>query len=55
MKPNNLTATISDHLSRFARIAKTFGNTASNKSNIYKKGCSFIFDYVSIDRDDSFM
>ena len=33
----NLTATISGHLPQFAIIPKMFGNTASNKSNIYER------------------
>ena len=32
-----LTATNSDHLSKFAIIPNNFGNTASNKSNIYER------------------
>ena len=39
----NLTATISDHLPQCAIIPNMFGNTASNKSNIYEIGC-IIFD-----------
>ena len=31
----NVTATISDHLPQFAIIPNMFGNTTSNKSNIY--------------------
>ena len=34
----NLTA--SDHLSQFEIIPNTFGNIASNKSNIYERGWS---------------
>ena len=33
----NLIATISDHLPQFAIILNMFGNTASNKSDIYEK------------------
>ena len=32
-----LTATISDHLPRFAIIPNTFGNILGNKSNIYER------------------
>ena len=32
----NLTAIISDHLPQFAINPNMFGNTASNKSNIYE-------------------
>ena len=33
----NLTTTISDHLPQFAIIPNMFGNTTSNKSNIYER------------------
>ena len=54
----NLTATISDHLPQFAIIPNMFGNTKSNKSNIYDRDCSkfdrenFILDYFSINWED---
>ena len=54
----NLTATIPDHLPQFAIIPNMFGNTASNKSNIYERGWrkfdreNFILDYFSIDWED---
>ena len=56
--PGNLTATISDHLPQFAIIPNIFGNTASNKSNIYERDWSkfdresFILDYFTIDLED---
>ena len=54
----NLTATISDHLRQFAIIPNMFGNTTSNKSNIYERDWSkfdrekFVLDYFSIDWED---
>ena len=36
----NLTATISDHLPQFAIIPNMFGNTKSNKSDIYERDWS---------------
>ena len=33
----NLTATISNHLPQFSIIPNMFGNTASNKTNIYER------------------
>ena len=54
----NLTATISNHLPQFSIIPNMFGNTASNKTNIYERDwCkfdreNFILDYVSIDWKD---
>ena len=54
----NLTATISDHLPQFAIIPNMFGNTTSNKPNIYQRDWSkfdqenFILDYFSIDWED---
>ena len=54
----SLTASISDHLSQFAIIPNIFGNTASNKSNIYERELSkfdqenFILDYFPIDWED---
>ena len=35
--PDNLTATISDHLPKFAIVPNMFDNTKSNKSNIYER------------------
>ena len=52
--PGNLTDIISNHLPQFAIISNMFGNTASNKSNIYERDWSkfyqenFIQDYFSI-------
>ena len=54
----NFAATISDHLPQFVIIPNMFGNTTSNKSNIYDKDWSkfdqehFILDYFSIDWED---
>ena len=54
----NLTATISDHLPRFAIIPNMFGNISGNKSNIYERDWSkfdrenFILDYFSADWED---
>ena len=54
----NFAATISDHLPQFVIIPNMFGNTTSNKSNIYEKDWSkfdqehFILDYFSIDWED---
>ena len=54
----SLTATISNHLSQFAIIPNIFGNTASNKSNIYERELNkfdqenFILDYFPIDWED---
>ena len=56
--PGNLTATIFDHLSQFSMISNIFGNTLSNKSNIYERDWSkfdrenFILDYFSVDLED---
>ena len=55
---NLTTATISDHLPQFTIIPNMFGNTKSNKSNIYDRDCSkfdrenFILDYFSINWED---
>ena len=54
----SLTATISNHLSQFAIIPNIFGNTASNKLNIYERELNkfdqenFILDYFPIDWED---
>ena len=54
----SLTATISNHLSQFAIIPNIFGNTASNKFNIYERELNkfdqenFILDYFPIDWED---
>ena len=54
----NLTPTVSDHLPQFAIIPNMFGNTTSNKSNIYERDWSkfdqenFILYYFSIDWED---
>ena len=54
---SNLTATISDHLPQFAIIPNVFGNTSSNKYNIYERNWSkfdqenFILEYFSVDRN----
>ena len=54
----NLTVTISDYLPQFAKSPNIFGNTASNKSNIYERDWSkfdhenFILDYLSIYWED---
>ena len=54
----SLTATISNHLSQFAIIPNIFGNTASNKFNIYERQLNkfdqenFILDYFPIDWED---
>ena len=51
----NSTTNISDHLPQFAIILNMFGNTISNKSNIYERDWSkfdrenFILDCFSID------
>ena len=37
---DNLTANISDHLRQFAIIPNMFGNTVSNKSNVYERDWS---------------
>ena len=52
--PGNLTDIISNHLPQFAITSNMFGNTVSNKSNIYERDWSkfyqenFIQDYFSI-------
>ena len=54
----NLTATISDHLPRFAIIPNTFGNILGNKSNIYERDWpkfdqeNFILDNFSVGWED---
>ena len=54
----NLTTIISDHLPQFVIIPNMFGNTTSNKSNIYERDWSrfdwgnFILGYFSIDWED---
>ena len=54
----SLTAIISNHLSQFAIIPNIFGNTASNKFNIYERELNkfdqenFILDYFPIDWED---
>ena len=54
----NLAVTISEHLPQFAIIPNMFGNTRSNKGNIYEGDCSkfdrenFILDYFSIEWED---
>ena len=54
----NLTVTISDFLPQFTKSPNIFGNTASNKSNIYERDWSksdhenFILDYLSIYWED---
>ena len=54
----NLTATISENVPQFAIIPNMFGNTTSNKSNIYERDWSkfdseyFILDYFSSDWED---
>ena len=50
--PGNLTATISDHLPRFAIIPNMFGNTASNKSNIYERDWSKFDPEYNVFRTD---
>ena len=56
--PGNLTTSISDHLPKFAIIPSMFGNTPTNKSNIYERDWSkfdrenFILDYFSIGWED---
>ena len=42
----NFTATISDHLPKFAIISNMFGNISGNKSNIYEK------DWSKFDREN---
>ena len=55
IRSGNLTATIFDHLFQFSMISNIFGNTLSNKSNIYERDWSkfdrenFILDYFSVD------
>ena len=52
---DNLTATISDHLSKLAIIPNMFDNISGNKSNIYERDWSkfdrenFVLDYFSVD------
>ena len=54
----NLAVTISEHLPQFAIIPNMFGNTRSNKGNIYEGDCSkfdrenFILDYFSTEWED---
>ena len=54
----NLTATISDHMRQLAIIPNMFGNTTSNKSNIYERDWrkfdreKFVLGYFSIDWED---
>ena len=54
----NSTATISHHLPQFAIIPNMFGNTTSNKSNIYERDWSksdrekFILNYFAINWED---
>ena len=54
----NLAVTISEHLPQFAIIPNIFGNTRSDKGNIYEGDCSkfdrenFILDYFSIEWED---
>ena len=53
-----MTATISDHLPRFAIIPNTFGNILGNKSNIYERDWpkfdqeNFILDNFSVGWED---
>ena len=56
--PDNLTATISDHLPQFAINPNIFGNISGNKYNIYERDWSkfdrenFILDYFFVDWED---
>ena len=54
----NLTATISDHLPKFAKVPNIFANILGNKSNIHERDWSkfdqenSILDYFSVDWED---